>query len=139
MQVQHSAAYLLEEKRRNEATVRMAAQRAAREAQPQPVVSDTVEIPPKGHFEDPPSDLEMSFWEFHRQNPTVYARLCTFFADKIAQGHRKSAVNHAFETMRADFVDCSISNNHRPYYARLWLREHPDYPRFLKVVKLQSR
>lgn len=84
-------------------------------------------------------------WEvFHEKNPHVYELIKKFTYEVIKAGRRSYSINAIFERVRwhtnieTSGAEFKISNNHRAYYARLFLKEHPEYPNFFKTKELRS-
>lgn len=98
----------------------------------------------------PANDIEAKWLAFHGDNPHVYRLFKRFASQAINAGHAKLSsfmiLNRIrWETMTgtegAGVTDArswspdrgeplKINNNHAPYYARLWLEEHPGYEGF---------
>jgi hypothetical protein len=87
--------------------------------------------------------LELTFWEFHRNNPVVYELFKRFTNEVIAAGHLRyssDAVLHRIRwhtkiTLR-EREDYKINDNYSAYYARLWLADHPNHPDFFETRAL---
>jgi hypothetical protein len=88
--------------------------------------------------------LEADFWAFHQANPRVYEYLCRFAGQAIARGRRRLGIAMLYERVRWEvFLETTdeefkLNNNHRAYFARLWLREHPDYPLFFTTRRVRG-
>lgn len=87
-------------------------------------------------FSDPPGPLELVFWQFHQENPHVYALFKRFCFQAINAGRTRLSACMIYERIRWETqIDTTtyaegsykLSNNHRTYYARLFAREFPDY------------
>ena len=85
------------------------------------------------------SALEQAFREFHEANPHVYALFRELASEVIRAGRVRFSARTiwhrmrwyaAFETTDEEF---KLNNNHSPYYARLWLKDHPQYPGFFEL------
>lgn len=90
-----------------------------------------------------PAHLEKhraAFVAYHAANPHVYEVFKKFASDAIQAGLAKysaRAIVHRIrwhfdvETARTD--DFKINNNHSPFYARLFLEEHPQHAGFFEL------
>jgi len=84
-------------------------------------------------------DLQLAFDKFDRENPQVYAMICKLADQAIAAGHKKFAIATIYEVMRWETTVTTnsspfrLSNNHRAFYARKWMQEHPQYPDFFTI------
>lgn len=83
--------------------------------------------------------------EFHKANPKVYELVCHYAQQVINRGLEEYAIATIWERLRWHLTiethsetDFKLPNNHRAYYARLWLDEHPDYPKFFRTCMLRS-
>ncbi len=85
--------------------------------------------------------IEAKFWAFHEENPHVYV-LFDRFAREAAVRHPRIAVSLVIERIRWETVvvtrgdDFKINNNFRAYYARLWMREHPEFGELFETRRL---
>jgi len=88
--------------------------------------------------------LEREALDFHRENPRVYVLVCRFAQEAIDRGATKYAIATIWERLRWEVqivtgdMDFKLPNNHRAYYARLWLKNHPQYPDFFRTCTLRS-
>lgn len=86
-----------------------------------------------------PPGLEAAFWEFHEKNPQIYRMICRFSNEAITKGRKRLSINMLFERIRwytqieTTDEDYKLNNNHRAFYARLWLRDHPGWPDFFAL------
>jgi len=79
--------------------------------------------------------LELRFIDFHATNPEVYERVCELSADLIRRGAKKLSINMMFEIMRYERQGTTgkpfkLNDHMRPYYARLWNKQHPGTAKF---------
>jgi hypothetical protein len=94
--------------------------------------------------EQPQGQLEQEFWKFHADYPHVYTHLCNYTQEVLDQGYTEFAIACVWEHMRWELTvrtrdkNFILPNNHRAYYARLWLREHPEHPKFFRITMLRS-
>ena len=83
--------------------------------------------------------LKHKWWEYHKQNPHVYELLKEFTFQVIDSGHQNYSVNAIFERIRwhteieTRGEKFKLSNNHRAYYARLFMYEHPQHKGFFRT------
>lgn len=83
--------------------------------------------------------LETKFWEFHQENPTVYAQICAQARRELRKGRPRIGVSYFFESIRWDTTtettdpDFKLCNSHRAFYSRMWLHEHPAHPEFFSL------
>lgn len=95
-----------------------------------------------GTPEQPATRLEAAFWVFHEANPGVYRLFCRFTREAIERGRRHFSVCMVIERIRWETMivtadaDFKINNNHRAYYARLWMREHPEHDGFFRTRRV---
>lgn len=82
------------------------------------------------------------FWEYHRENPEVYKSFCAFADQAIAAGREYLGAKMLFERIRwYTTIEArerfpsgfKLNNNFHAFYARLWLREHPERPEFFEL------
>lgn len=78
-------------------------------------------------------DLEEEFWEFHRQNPHVYAALRERALGLRRMGHKRYSIKTLLEVERwhtdmqtAPDAKYKLNNNHAPFYARLLMEREPE-------------
>lgn len=78
--------------------------------------------------------IEHDFWQFHRQNPQVYARLIGLARDLKAKGHTRLGIGMLFEVVRWQHMllthdpasEFKLNNNYRSHYARLIMLREED-------------
>jgi hypothetical protein len=92
----------------------------------------------------PRSELYKEWQDFHRENPRIYQMICHYSQQVIDAGHDHYAIATIWERMRWHFhvetkdKDFKLPNNHRAYYARFWLAQHPDREGFFHIATLRS-
>ena len=82
-----------------------------------------------------------AFKKFDRNNPHVWKLFTDIVIKHINSGHNRGSVEFIFNIMRwehdMETTDpfYKINNNHKPYYARKWIRacEESPNPKWLKV------
>lgn len=89
------------------------------------------------------TELEDEWATYHVAHPRVYELICKFASVAIAKGRKRYAIATIWELIRwhvdfeLDEPEFKLPNNHRAYYARLWMQEHPDYPGFFTTATLR--
>lgn len=91
------------------------------------------------------NDTEKKFIEFHRENPAVYALIVKLAREAKRRGKTKCAIDMIHAVCRWDFWlnttsddEYKLNNNHRPYYARLIMKQEPDLTDFFDLRELHS-
>jgi hypothetical protein len=95
--------------------------------------------------------LYAEFKIYHAANPRVYKLVKRFAAEALAAGYLRFGIAAIWERVRWEVAitnrshiageDFKMPNNHRAYYARLWLDDHPEYNGkrpFFKTCELRS-
>jgi hypothetical protein len=88
--------------------------------------------------------LQHEFWQYHRENPKVYQYVCRFAQEAIDKGYGRFAIATIWERIRWEIVihvrdeNFKLPNNHRAYYARLWMKRHPEHADFFRTAVLRS-
>jgi len=84
--------------------------------------------------------LEKQFWIFHENNPQVYEQLERFALEWRRHRGEKARLGVAmlYERMRWEFAmnldeTPKLSNNHRAFYARLMMEDHPLLAGIFKI------
>jgi hypothetical protein len=92
------------------------------------------------------SELYREWRIYHRKNPRIYQLICKFAKQAIARGFEEYAIATIWERLRWHLQieirsdeEFKLPNNHRAYYARLWLKDHPQYPYFFRTCMLRSQ
>ena len=91
------------------------------------------------------SKKEKDFWEFHEANPRVYTLLVDYARRwRRANSSGTLGIDLIYALLRWDFSVTTttpnkfkLSNNHKPYYARLIMEKNPDL-KGLFVTKKQK-
>jgi hypothetical protein len=85
-------------------------------------------------------DLQAEFQKFDEENPRIWELIVMFCERVIESGKRKWAMSNIFEMIRWEIYivtrseeEWKLNNNHRAYYARKWLKLHPEYPGFFET------
>jgi len=88
--------------------------------------------------------LDAEFQSFHARHPHVYNYVCHYAQQAISKGYKRFAIATIWERIRWEVLMVSddefkMPNNHRAYYARMWMDDHPDYPDFFRTAELRSQ
>jgi hypothetical protein len=96
-------------------------------------------------MDKPKKELAEEWIDYHLANPHVYELICQYANDVLRAGHTKYAIAPIYERLRWHLLfetrtatDFKLPNAHRAYYARLWLSDHPEHPKFFKISTLRS-
>lgn len=92
-------------------------------------------------------EMEEKALEFHQQNPKVWEYFVQFSMERIARGFAVYSVNGIFERIRweTDQADVDgkssfkLSNNHRAFYARWFMKAYPEYNGFFRLRPQRSK
>src|SRR3954463_15798477 len=95
--------------------------------------------------------LEAEFLIYHAAHPFVYILVCRFAQEAIDKGYTRYGMGAIWERVRWEVLihtrsnieaeDFKMPNNHRAYYARLWLKDHPEHAGekpFFRIAELRS-
>ena len=84
--------------------------------------------------------LQAAFDIFDAANPRFWMLFEKFTRAVINRGHSRFSVANIFERVRWEVQietnsddGFKLNNNHRAYYARKWLKLHPEYPKFFEI------
>lgn len=87
---------------------------------------------------------ESRFREYHEANPEVYAWFKKFAFQKIRNGAKHVGAKAIFERIRFDSPVMAtgdpfkINNIFTPYYARLFMRDYPQYSGIFETRKAKA-
>jgi len=76
---------------------------------------------------------------YHQQNPEVYELIKRFTLQVIAAGFKHYSITSIYERVRwHTMIETSgdpfkINNNHRAYYARKFMEDHPEHAGFFRT------
>jgi hypothetical protein len=82
------------------------------------------------------TDLEKKFYIFHRDNPRVYELFKKFTKQVIDRGYLRHSARDIIHRIRWETTivtsdeEFKINDHYSPYYARMWMNDHPQYPDF---------
>ena len=88
---------------------------------------------------------EAKFNAFHAENPHIYELVKKFTFEVIATGRKHYGMTSIINRIRwYTMVETTgdrfkINNNFYPYYARLFMREHPEHSGFFRTRALGRR
>jgi hypothetical protein len=77
------------------------------------------------------------FLRQHHRNPHIYDTYKSLILNEIASGRDKYAICFVTERARWD-NKFKISNNHKPYYSRIFVEEFPQYEGFFDFRPLSQ-
>ena len=82
---------------------------------------------------------------FHKNNPEVWDLFCTFTFQVINKGFNNYSVNAIFERIRWEkdvggdgLTEFKLNNNYRAFYARRFMKMHPEHDGFFRTRKQTS-
>ena len=84
-------------------------------------------------------DLVTEWKHFHVKNPEVYELFCVFTFQAINKGHHRLSSEMIINRIRWETSvvtsdkDYKINNDYKPFYARLFMEEHPQYKNFFNT------
>jgi len=84
------------------------------------------------------TDLEKAFRKFHRENPVVWS-LFDRYTRQAAEKLEHCGVSLIWERLRwhqhfeTHGEPFKLNNNHRAYYARLWMARNPEFAGFFET------
>jgi len=89
--------------------------------------------------------LEAKFREFHEAHPEVYGWFEAFAFELIRNGWKSHSAYTIMGRVRYEAAihglkttEYKINNNHIPYYARKFLRDHPQHGEFFTIRELTT-
>lgn len=80
--------------------------------------------------DEPMTDMERAFWRYHEMNPHVYD-LFVRYANQVVRVKEHYSARAIFDRIRwfteveTRGSEFKISNNHSPYYARMFMQDYP--------------
>lgn len=96
----------------------------------------------------PIGKLQRAFLEFHHENPWVYDRLVDLCFELKRSGFRKYSMRTLISVLRFEWdlktsgqtvvltgggtKKVKLNNNHSPYYARMLVKEYPQFKTFFE-------
>ena len=88
--------------------------------------------------------LEAAFLVHHAENPHVYVLFDKFTWQVIRAGFNRYSARAIFHRIRwytnieTSDPTFKLNNNHSPYYARMWMEDHPEFPEFFETRQLRT-
>lgn len=90
------------------------------------------------------SSLEARFGRFDASNPHVWALFVRFTLEVVRAGHRHYGAAAIFERIRwhmeieTSDPEFKLNNDYRAYYARKFMRQHPEHEGFFRVRRVRG-
>ena len=88
-----------------------------------------------------PCKLTKAFLTFHLENPSVYSAIVGCAFQMLNAGRSRYGMKSIFEVVRwhrnltTTDEDFKICNNHAPFYARMIMRDYPEFENFFVLKK----
>lgn len=103
-------------------------------------------VEPKGKNLDPDETyLQLKFLEYHEARPEVYGYLRDFMFQAKKSGRKTYPINGLFERVRwhmdvetKDGDGYKMNNNYRSRYARMLMRDYPEFAGFFEIRVLKA-
>lgn len=100
-----------------------------------------------GTAENPKSDRERKFWEYHAENPHIYEAFDRFAQEAVKSQRDTFGAQTVVERVRwycnfeeSRYADTfKINNNFSGYYGRLWMRNNPQHRGLFRRRKLRAK
>ena len=81
------------------------------------------------------------WYTYHKKHPEAYEQFKHFTFELINMGHTNGSVTMVIERIRWEGLvnninpkkEFKIGNNHKPFYARMFMAEHPEHDGFFIV------
>jgi len=95
-------------------------------------------------FGDEQPPLERAFWAFHRENPKVYELFRQYALEAAHTGRKRFGARMIWNRMRwytrveTNDPDFKLNDHHTPYYARMFLRDHPEHEGLFELRRVQG-
>ena len=92
-------------------------------------------------------ELRQAAIKFHREHPEVWHLFDLYTWDRIDRGCKNYSARGVFHRIRWETSTPSytlgkefkLNNNHSPFYARAWMKLHPEYDGFYRVREQISK
>ena len=83
-------------------------------------------------------EIKKCWWEYHQRNPQVYTAFKRFTFQAIGSKRQRFSSMAVIQRMRWESMvsgddDFKINNNYAPYYARLFMKDFPQYEGFFET------
>lgn len=84
---------------------------------------------------------DLTFPEYHQENPQIYQAFRKYTLQAIRKGHKNLSAEFIFNVIRwktgvgvvADKY--KVNNNYKAFYSRLFMNENPEYKGFFRTRK----
>ena len=90
--------------------------------------------------------MREDFHAFHQQHPEVYRLFARFVAELLERGFTNYSADAVIHRVRwhtqveaRDGEGFKINDHFVAFYARLWMREHPEHEGFFRIREQTSR
>lgn len=90
------------------------------------------------------SKIDEAFWQFHKKNPQVFARLLAMTREARRQGKRRIGMKMLFEVIRWEHMlstkhdDFALNNNYTSRYVRLIEELDPELGKMFEKRTIRS-
>lgn len=90
------------------------------------------------------SNIELRFMRFHNANPAIYELVKRFTLELIHNRHKNGSISMVIERVRWETKvktsdppqEFKVSNEYRAHYARLFMRDFPQYKGFFRTRQM---
>ena len=100
-------------------------------------------------LEVPRNEREAKFMAFHKQNPIVYQLWDRFTKQAIERGYERIGSQMIMERIRWEtsvaIIDArpdgeavKLNDHHKPYYARLWMKNNPAHKGIVSTKRVEG-
>ncbi len=94
----------------------------------------------------PPTNLDIQYLRFHKDNPEVYRKLVALARDLKARGHETVGIGMLFEVIRWQTAmqttdmnsEFKLNNSYRSRYARAIMALEPDLDGIFNLRELKA-
>lgn len=86
--------------------------------------------------------LEREWWEFHQKNPAIFQLFTRYTKQAVESGRDHYSAKAIIERIRWHTMvettgsEFKICNNHTAYYARHFVRCHPEHEGFFRMKNI---
>lgn len=87
---------------------------------------------------------DRGFWDYHRDNPEIYERFKATMYELLNIGHRRLSADGVLHFVRISAMkrglheQYKINNNYSAGYARLFIKDHPQYDDAIQLRQLKA-
>jgi len=99
---------------------------------------------PEEEVQIPENDVSEKWKRFHNDNPQVYDLIKHFTFQAINAGHKHYSIQMITERVRwhtmieTNGEPFKMNNSHNAYYARLFMKDHPEHAGFFRTRKTRQ-